>query len=583
MAAQQHHADDLGAGGRDDESGESPVVLLKRAVFRFPLTIAGATAIGFVAAFAFAFSKPNTYRSEGTLRLRTGAREQLTPERAVDIQTNNERAITPIAEELDLMKDPSIAHRVVERIGADRILEPYDPLANDDENTPAVVRTVHELQAWLMSLGAGDESGDLDPTSPAALQQAATVVNANRQLFVIPQTDLISVSYTATDPELARDVATTYLSVLREVHQEAFASERIVEFVRAQLEGAETEAEQAQTALDERKTEDGVFDYDTAVTALEGEVRRLEEQYEEDRLQIEDLTERLATARRQLEEIDGQIAEVEAAAPTSEPEIAPLPVSSSALTLESTRALILAEEEAIAALADEYAKTSSRYTEMAAEHRAEIRRLEGVLESLVQIDRERDKALAERALRALPEEASVLNLLRGERSDLNSNSRAYQQELDGLEVIVAERRSTIEEKRAELEALRAQEAQYKALTDSLELAEEKVRERRAALARAEILELIGLDGGLLNLQVWRQPNVPQQKEGSSRLKLLVLGLIAGAGAGFALACGRLLMDPTLRYRGEIESLLGLPVVGVIPATRAWRAFGRSTRLRRSAS
>jgi succinoglycan biosynthesis transport protein ExoP len=68
-------------------------------------------------------------------------------------------------------------------------------------------------------------------------------------------------------------------------------------------------------------------------------------------------------------------------------------------------------------------------------------------------------------------------------------------------------------------------------------------------------------------------NLPQKPETPNQLRILLIGLGLGCGLGFGAAFVKDQLNPTFRRPGEAETLLGLPLIGVIPDFET--AFGRS--------
>jgi succinoglycan biosynthesis transport protein ExoP len=69
-------------------------------------------------------------------------------------------------------------------------------------------------------------------------------------------------------------------------------------------------------------------------------------------------------------------------------------------------------------------------------------------------------------------------------------------------------------------------------------------------------------------------NLPQKPETPDQLRILLIGLGLGCGLGFGAAFVKDQLNPTFRRPGEAETLLGLPLIGVIPDFET--AFGGST-------
>jgi polysaccharide biosynthesis transport protein len=66
------------------------------------------------------------------------------------------------------------------------------------------------------------------------------------------------------------------------------------------------------------------------------------------------------------------------------------------------------------------------------------------------------------------------------------------------------------------------------------------------------------------IQVFQMASVPKKSIKPNRPRVLVLGIMAGLGAGLLLALGRGLLDDTLKTMNEAEQFLKMPVLSTIP-------------------
>ena len=102
----------------------------------------------------------------------------------------------------------------------------------------------------------------------------------------------------------------------------------------------------------------------------------------------------------------------------------------------------------------------------------------------------------------------------------------------------------------------------------------------AAHDQARILGLIDRDNQMSNLVIVQRATLPLQAQGPRRGTLVALGLAAGLAAGLAFAVLRQILDTRLRYPDNLEQLLGVQILGVVPEEPTWRKLGDRIRRHR---
>jgi len=76
--------------------------------------------------------------------------------------------------------------------------------------------------------------------------------------------------------------------------------------------------------------------------------------------------------------------------------------------------------------------------------------------------------------------------------------------------------------------------------------------------------------GISALRLRGDASMPLSKTGPDRVKPLGMGIAIGLFLGLLLAVLRQFMDPTVRYRETVEKELDLPILTVVPESRALR-------------
>ena len=134
-----------------------------------------------------------------------------------------------------------------------------------------------------------------------------------------------------------------------------------------------------------------------------------------------------------------------------------------------------------------------------------------------------------------------------------SEAKEYEAEVAGL----------LEEQRQEVRRFYAEAATYRTLqedvmrlSDYLRTVEEEYK---------EIRRLVGEDVGQLRMEILETATVPQFPSYPHKAKIMTLALALGLLVGGGLAVLRDFMDQTIQSGDEISDVLGLPVLGVVPA------------------
>ena len=198
---------------------------------------------------------PRSYSSESKLFLRIG-RESVALDPTVTTGSTNLLQMTQADEvnsSLNILSSRALLERVVERIGAARILDlppTGDPLAVNSESSGGIVR-------WAIDFARGCVAGLFntlhlsDPCSDRDLAirrlEQGVMVSAPKESTVI------TISYAARSPELAHDVVEAITNVFLEAHLRLYHTAGALDFFSAQAEQLHRELLAAQTELRDRK------------------------------------------------------------------------------------------------------------------------------------------------------------------------------------------------------------------------------------------------------------------------------------------------------------------------------------------
>jgi uncharacterized protein involved in exopolysaccharide biosynthesis len=512
------------------------------------LLLAGLVA-GAVGGLLLGIARPNTYRSVGKLMIRAGAREQVTPEMSV---TGNQSGFgggrNVVVDELHLLAAPEVFEEVARTVTPAEVLRPYDPGARDDNDTSALVRLFHRGQSWWFASAAddGDVPGHALDGCPRCVHAAALLLE--RYVSVTPEigSDVLTVSYTTHDPELARKVVAAFLEAAIAHHRKIYETDTTLEFLASHMEEARRDLTTVEDDFTNYKTSCGVFEFESQQRTLLGEIHDLDGQTALDQVRLEEL-------RARTKELGTQIA----ALPETTEE-----ASAHNLQPNPDRAIlkqhIFTLEDGLATL-DRRAGGTTR--ELDLERAGLTQSLERARKELEQLNEFVDAGPTVRRM-ANPRRERLIQQLDDART-----------ELVALEPAAIVRSGRLADLRQRLQSM----AQCEPLFHSKETAKNEARSRYEGFrAQHEKASLMGsMDQvEISNLRSIQEATLPSEKEGPLRSRLLLFGLVLGLGAGCALAFARHFLDHRLHDASEVEELLGIPVLATLPPRNGTSARGR---------
>lgn len=161
-----------------------------------------------------------------------------------------------------------------------------------------------------------------------------------------------------------------------------------------------------------------------------------------------------------------------------------------------------------------------------------------------------------------------------EVSDESADNPAYVQIKTQREASVLERDSLIQ-KKADTKAKIAEyqsrlssgpevERQYATLTRDLENTQLKYREVHQKEMEAEVAENLETERKGERFTLIEPPSVPEMPTSPNRVAIVVIGLLLSLGAGVGSAVGKESLDASVRNRRDLENLLGVAPLAVIP-------------------
>ena len=420
----------------------------------------------------------------------------------------------------------------------ERVDSVLTPVAASTPNMESLSVSEEELNSEAQLLQGDDllrqvvVQAGLAPAGDAiAVARAQRVLARSLNVQAIPKTDVISVGYTARNPDTAQRVLTTLGAQFLEQQRKLHGSDYELAFLTRQVQQHRSALDAAEVQLLAFTRKTGVvsasLERDLTVQQMHG----MDEAELEARAAVADAAGRTATLRR---EVGSTAPRVETVAQTSDNAQLLEQIKSTLLQLQLKRSELLAEYDPhYRLIGDMDAKIAVTQTMLAAQVKAPLAEqssdLNPVLPRL-----QGDLASADAELAGLRDKDVDLSrssaLLKKQAIDLQAEDVQQEQLLDAVKI---------------------EQGQYQLYMDKREEAK-----MSASLDRQ----------GILNVVIAQPPSVPALPE-HSRAFLLAVALLSACVLGLGAALLADMLDPTIREAAELEEMLGIPLV---------EAFGRHT-------
>lgn len=482
--------------------------------------------------------QPNIYQSFGKLLTTSGAREQASAESRVvgdrpDSISNREM----VANEMHLLSSPVVYENVVQRVGADRILDSYDPSQGGPPSGGAR-GWMHRFQSWWFARSSPSE---LDLAGQRHDGRARTILAAyvlQRSLGLRnePGSSVITVSCTSNSAELSADLVNAYIEESLLQHQRVFSSESALGFLDTQVADALAATAESNEALANYRISCGFYDAEGQRQQILSDANTIERD--------------LALGRAQMAALEAKEALV-----LSELDKEPLVHR---LTMEGPidrnpeRTRI---QQRILQMRDDLLVLESRRDLTAQQRESQAKVVNQQLE------------VAQEELLRQPE-----FLKSGERAEevLNPRYQRLREQLDLVredQVFTAKSTQKLEERLNELheqlEFLERCRPQLQTLESAATLNEQRLEQFLTARERVAVMNMLDTVN-LINLRPLQAGTVPLTKSGPRRGRLVAIGALLGLLVGVGMALLRQRLDRRLRTLDDVERQLGLAVLGVVP-------------------
>ena len=485
----------------------------------------------------------NTFDSAGKLLVRTGARESATPETFVVSGGSGGQinARESMANEIHLLRDPSVFRRVVAIVGPGKILAPYDPSASDGPNTPFIEGTLHRFQSYWSTRGTAGLEADThlpdDCTDCTAL--AGEIVARGVSIYPEPGSSVVSVTYSAHTPQLAADVTNAYLKAAIDHHRDFFRGGQELELIEARLSEARDALNRVESAIGAFHNECGVYDIEGQSSAVVAELASLQAMVTEEH--AKELGMRALKAF-----LDQSVANEPAKLATTTEQSRLVNPQHSFLMQEKMRL----ELQPIGDAGGSVQKLET----LQAQRAEQIARVQAAL------DKE-PEFIAMQPLRQLANNPEFQRLVQ-QRGEVEGNLLALEQSQAVRQARIAD----LHEERSHLMSCRGQSS---ALDQEYGTAKQRLEQCTLAHEKAKLLSSLD-QSELTNLLVLQAANVPRTKSGPQRGRMLLIGGVLGAAAGGALGFLLQKLDRRVRRASDIEGLVGVPVLELVPEAKLAR-------------
>jgi uncharacterized protein involved in exopolysaccharide biosynthesis len=461
---------------------------------------------------------PRRYESEAKLFLRLG-RESVTLDptattgTTIQVQESRENQINSTRE---MLKSRGLLERVVEKLGAETILK------GSPDSAPSGISA---LLSGVMNVVAS-----LNVFSPSVSPAELAVGKLSKSIDVTSarNSSVINIACTAKTAKLAQQIMQAFVDAYQEQHLAANRTAGSLEFFATQATELKQQLDAAISNLRDAKTQSSLVSIPVAQQALQSHVTEVE-------------AAALAAA--------SSLASSEASIASLRKALADLPAN---LTTQQTTGF---PNVAADSMRQELFKAQISARDLEAKLGAE--------HPLVKIAREQLRQ-SEYILNAQSEERKQTT------SGINPTRQSLELELEREEVLAASVRakaSALKEQSAELQTrmrtLNEQEVQITELERQTAIAEANYRSYRDHLEQARIGEALEANR-ISNVNVIQPPSLVERPVSPKPLLVLGVGFLIAVLGSLGLAFGSDHYDKSLKTAAEIESQLGVPVLGSIP-------------------
>lgn len=478
---------------------ESPITLFEivMSVWTYRKRVVVTSLFMLVVSVVVVFLLPKKYESEAQLFVRLGrgsaSLDPATVGQTISIQESREAEMNSI---VNMLESRGLAERVVDAVGAERLLKKY-----------AFIEVAMEAATDMVpSLGGGAVSdGESEPLTKEQVDAgkrrdlAIKEFMSNLKVDLPKKSTTISVVYRGRTPNLAQDTVAQVVEVYQRMHLEAYQSDGALSFFEAQFAEQKKLVAESEDALRVAKNEAGI------VTLKDRQNSLRDEFTETKKLQL--------AAQAEFEATQSRVKSLES-------DLVALPEE---VNRETTKGIA---ENARDAMRDRLYDLEIREKELAAKYSESHPELEKVRAQLVSAQKILDNQPDEREQSVVavnPVRIEIENALIKARGELQASS-AKVQALETLEQKLVQRQRELND----LE-IRSEELQRK-----IDISRDNYRTYARKLEEARINSALDQDS-LSNVSVVSAPTIRFKHSSPKRSLLLVLAVVFSGICGVGVA------------------------------------------------
>lgn len=511
----------LAPNRQGDEPGGLPVGRLLAAFFRGRYLVFGTTLFGALIGLFMAITTSNNYISTGKFLFTSSGAESRSLDPTQAKETSQETIATGAAY---ILNSDDLLMRVVEKLGPERILQPYQP---------GGLGQGHAKELFFKIQRDWNAVDPADMTKEEALKRLQKTINVKRPQF----TDVLIATCNANNPELAQEILATYMIEAVAWHIEKYDDKTVYEAAEKAYNDSFTAYQMAQRAMREfleRKAL--VNNFDSHRQAVE-----MDEVAANSRLKK--LRDDVSIKSQQLTRLKELLNDSEKLPPTIKRKVRQSIASELATELRTR-------------LASATVKLSGLRRRFVDPNAPEIEAQELLIKDI--------KASLENITKTDEKETWVEEDIENKQYTDTVEARSkLELELLSLEAEVKLAEKLHKDTSQEFKRLNGLLSEFEELRTTLVRAEEEKSSASITWDAAQKKRALGL-GKFSVLDSIQAASLPLEKEGPNRGKLLIGGLFVGLFMGLGLIVLRALPDRIVRTRDDLEDVEGLAVIGVMP-------------------
>ncbi len=503
-----------------EEAGGLSFRRLLAAAFRARYLVFGTTLFGLLVGTFLAITTANNYVSTGTFRLAGIGAEKFSADSTRTAETSLESIATGATY---ILNTDELMTRVVKRVGAARILAPYQP-GGADESGP---------RAWFFKIQRDwNATREADRTPEEALKRLKKTVFVERPRY----TDVLITTCSANNPELAQEILSAYMAEAITLHIEKYDDTRAYDAAKLAFEGSEAKRKAATNKLRE------FLDRKAFVEDFDMELTRLKKSVADSGTEVANLETQITVKTATIESLRLKL---------EGPDAIPKMVEEDQVGIASDQLAKYREEQAKLVLQLGVLKKDRKNPKD-----FDVVTLENRIAGYDELIRKAGESTEGRT----PQKVSVINKAYTIRQEEKLKTET---EVETATTTLGLTKQMHEKNLASLRQLQTLESEFVSLRAEKVTAEGNEEASRINWEAWQQKRALS-QGNFSALKDVAPATLPLEKEGPNRGKSLLGGLFVGLFLGLGIVVLRSLPDTVVRTREDLESIDGLAVIGAMP-------------------